>query len=109
MRESLQDDLLSGQIEAAGRCEVPARPRVVIIGAGFAGLNAAKALARAAVDVTVIERRNYHLFQPLLYQVATAGLSPAEIAMPIRAILRRQRNAKVLLGRVTGIDRHARR
>jgi NADH:ubiquinone reductase (H+-translocating) len=60
-----------------------------------------------AVDVTVIDRRNYHLFQPLLYQVATAGLSPVEIAMPIRAILRRQRNATVLLGRVTEIDRRA--
>jgi choline dehydrogenase-like flavoprotein len=87
---------------------MPARPYVVIVGAGFGGLNAAKALAGAEVDITVIDRRNYHLFQPLLYQVATAGLSPAEIAMPIRAILRRQQNAKVLLGRVTGIDKAAR-
>jgi NADH dehydrogenase len=80
------------------------RPRVVIIGAGFAGLSAAKALADAPVDVTVIDRRNYHLFQPLLYQVATAALSPADIATPIRGILRSQRNTTVLLARVTGID-----
>src|SRR5690606_3437242 len=80
------------------------RPRVVIVGAGFGGLAAAKALARAPADVTVIDRRNYHLFQPLLYQVATAGLSPAEIAWPIRSILRDQKNTRVLLGRVTGID-----
>jgi NADH dehydrogenase len=65
----------------------PQRPRVVIVGAGFGGLSAAKALARAPVDVTIIDRRNYHLFQPLLYQVATAGLSPGDIASPIRAIV----------------------
>ena len=67
------------------------RPRVVIIGAGFGGLSAAKELARAPFDVTVIDQHNYHLFQPLLYQVATAGLSPADIASPIRGILRRQK------------------
>jgi NADH dehydrogenase len=82
--------------------------RVVILGAGFGGLSAAKDLAKASVEVTVIDRRNYHLFQPLLYQVATAGLSPAEIAEPIRGILRRQANARVLLGRVQGVDRQAR-
>src|SRR5215207_6133622 len=80
------------------------RPRVVIVGAGFGGLSAAKALARAQVDVTVIDRRNYHLFQPLLYQVATAGLSPADIASPIRAILRHQANATVMLASVTSVD-----
>jgi NADH:ubiquinone reductase (H+-translocating) len=80
------------------------RPRVVIVGAGFGGLAAAKALARAPVDVTVIDRRNYHLFQPLLYQVATAALSPADIASPIRAILRHQANASVMLASVTGVD-----
>ena len=83
---------------------VPQRPRVVIIGAGFAGLTAAKDLAHALVDVTIIDQHNYHLFQPLLYQVATAGLSPAQIAAPIRSILSSQANATVRLGRVTGID-----
>jgi NADH dehydrogenase len=82
-----------------------ARPHIVIVGAGFGGLSAAHALAGAPADVTVVDRRNYHLFQPLLYQVATAGLSPAQIASPIRAILRRAGNVQVLLGRVTGIDK----
>src|SRR5262245_26202700 len=80
------------------------RPRVGILGAGFGGLSAAKALRDAPCDVLVIDRRNYHLFQPLLYQVATAALSPAEIASPIRSILSRQKNARVLMARVTGID-----
>lgn len=80
------------------------RPSVVIVGAGFGGLAAAKALARTPVDVTVIDRRNYHLFQPLLYQVATAALSPADIAWPIRSILSRQANARVLMGEVSGVD-----
>src|ERR1041385_764482 len=79
-------------------------PRVVIIGAGFGGLSAAKRLANAPFDVTIVDRHNYHLFQPLLYQVATAGLSPGDIASPIRGILRRQRNARVILGKVSGID-----
>jgi len=77
---------------------------VVIVGAGFAGLSAAKELAGAPVIVTVIDEQNHHLFQPLLYQVATAALTPAEIAMPIRHVLRRQRNALVLMDRVTGVD-----
>lgn len=85
-----------------------ARPHIVIVGAGFGGLAAAHGLAGAAVDVTVIDRRNYHLFQPLLYQVATAGLSPAQIASPIRAILRRAANVRVVLGRVSGIDKERR-
>ncbi|MBL8839048.1 MAG: NAD(P)/FAD-dependent oxidoreductase [Alphaproteobacteria bacterium] len=84
------------------------RPRVVIVGAGFGGLAAAKALAKSPVDVVVVDRRNYHLFQPLLYQVATAGLSPAEIASPIRGILRDQANARVLMARVEGVDTAAR-
>jgi NADH dehydrogenase len=85
-----------------------ARPRVVVVGAGFGGLQAAKGLRDLPVEVTVIDRRNYHLFQPLLYQVATAGLSPADIAYPIRNILRDQANTQVLLGRVIGIDKAAR-
>jgi NADH dehydrogenase len=79
-------------------------PRVVIIGAGFGGLSAAKQLARAPFNVTIVDRHNYHLFQPLLYQVATAGLSPGDIASPIRGILHRQRNANVILAKVSGID-----
>jgi len=81
------------------------RPQIVIVGAGFGGLSAAHGLRKADVDVIVIDKRNYHLFQPLLYQVATAGLSPAQIASPIRGILRRQRNATVVMGKVTGIDK----
>ncbi|MCC6847691.1 MAG: NAD(P)/FAD-dependent oxidoreductase [Deltaproteobacteria bacterium] len=80
------------------------RPHVVIVGGGFGGLAAARALRRAPVRVTLVDRRNHHLFQPLLYQVATAGLSPADIAYPIRAVLRRQRNAHVLLAEATAID-----
>jgi NADH:ubiquinone reductase (H+-translocating) len=80
------------------------RPRVVIIGAGFGGLSVARQLAQAPFEVIVIDRHNYHLFQPLLYQVATAGLSPADIASPIRGILRRQRNASVILAKVSGVD-----
>src|SRR3954452_998168 len=79
-------------------------PRVVILGAGFGGLYAARALRRERVRVTVIDRRNHHVFQPLLYQVATAGLSPGDIASPIRWILRRQKNVEVVLGDVTAID-----
>jgi NADH:ubiquinone reductase (H+-translocating) len=84
------------------------RPRVVIVGAGFGGLTAAKTLASVPVDVTIIDKHNYHLFQPLLYQVATAGLSPAQIAAPIRSILKHQVNATVRFGEVTGIDKAAR-
>jgi len=83
----------------------PVVPRIVILGAGFGGLEAAKGLRRAPADITVIDRHNYHLFQPLLYQVATAGLSPADIAYPIRSIIGGQANTRVLLGRVTGIDK----
>ena len=80
------------------------RPRILIVGAGFGGLFAAQALARVAADVTIVDRHNYHLFQPLLYQVATAGLPPSDVAWPIRSILHRQRNTTVLLGEVTAID-----
>jgi NADH dehydrogenase len=82
---------------------------VVVVGGGFGGLRATQCLEDAPVRVTLVDRRNFHLFQPLLYQVATGGLSPANIAAPLRAILRRQRNAQVLLGEVLDIDLDARR
>src|SRR5216684_5380995 len=85
------------------------RPRVVIIGAGFAGLNAAKMLSREPVNVVVVDRKNHHTFQPLLYQVALAALSPAEIASPIRSVLRKAVNTEVLLGAVTGFDLEGKR
>ncbi|MEO8925675.1 MAG: NAD(P)/FAD-dependent oxidoreductase [Caulobacteraceae bacterium] len=85
------------------------RPRVVVIGAGFGGLEAARALAGARVDVTVIDRQNHHTFQPLLYQVATAALSPADIAWPIRGLLSGQKNVRVVMAAVSGIDTVARR
>ncbi|HEV8410142.1 MAG TPA: NAD(P)/FAD-dependent oxidoreductase [Gemmatimonadaceae bacterium] len=83
---------------------MPPRPRVVIIGSGFAGLAAAKTFRGESVDVTVIDRTNHHLFQPLLYQVATAGLAPSDITVPIRWILRNERNARVVLGEVVRVD-----
>jgi NADH dehydrogenase len=86
------------------RTEASAAPRVVVVGAGFGGLWVAKTLAGAPVEITVIDRENYHLFQPLLYQVATAGLSPADIAAPIRGIVGRYPNVTVILGTVDGID-----
>ena len=96
--------------EYAGKNDAKAaRHSVVIAGAGFGGLNAALSLARAPVDVTIIDKNNFHLFQPLLYQVATGGLSPANIAAPVRAILGSQRNATVILGTVTGFDPAGRR
>ena len=81
-----------------------ARPRIVIVGGGFGGLSAAKSLKRIDADVTLIDRTNYHLFQPMLYQVATASLAPSDITAPIRFVLRRQKNVTVLLAEVTGID-----
>jgi NADH:ubiquinone reductase (H+-translocating) len=83
-------------------------PHVVVVGAGFGGLNTVRALRRARVRVTLVDRRNHHLFQPLLYQVATAALSPADIAYPVRSILRRQPNAAVLLAEAVAVDRAAR-
>ena len=79
-------------------------PRVVIVGAGFGGLETAKALRRAAVDITVVDRQNHHCFQPLLYQVTTAALSPADVAWPIRHMLARQQNVIVLMQEVRAID-----
>ena len=87
----------------------PLLPRVLIVGGGFAGLSAAKALARAPVRITLIDRRNHHVFQPLLYQVATAALSPADISAPIRTVLRRQANCEVALAEVRGVDLARRR
>jgi len=84
--------------------QVGRRSRVVVIGAGFGGLSVAKGLARSDFDVTVVDQHNYHLFQPLLYQVATAGLSPADIASPIRNILRDAKNVTVVLAKVSGVD-----
>jgi len=84
--------------------ETPSLPHVVILGGGFAGLRCARALRRAPVQITLIDRRNHHLFQPLLYQVATASLSPADIAAPIRNVLRNQPNARVWMGDVRDID-----
>src|SRR5881398_1690006 len=78
--------------------------RVVVVGGGFAGVQAVRGLRRAPVEVTLVDRQNYTLFQPLVYQVATGALSPAEIAMPLRAVFRRQRNTRVLLAEVTGFD-----
>ena len=84
--------------------EAPAAPRVVVIGAGFGGLTAGRALGDAPVRLTILDRRNFHLFQPLLYQVATAALNPSDIAAPIRNIVRRQRNTTVLLADVAAVD-----
>lgn len=83
--------------------------RVVIVGGGFGGLYAAKALKRAPVSLTLLDRRNFHLFQPLLYQVATGSLSPGEIAAPLRAVLKKQKNTQVLLGEAVDLDMHRRR
>src|SRR6201988_2121645 len=82
----------------------PGRKRVVIVGGGFAGIAAARALRRADAEVVLIDRRNHHIFQPLLYQVATSLLSPADIAAPIRQLEVKQRNLSVLLAEVTGVD-----
>jgi NADH dehydrogenase len=94
---------------AVARAPATRRPTVVVVGAGFGGLRAARALRKAPVDVVLVDRHNYHLFQPLLYQVATAGLEPEEIARPVRAILRRQSNAEFRMTEVTGLDRGGKR
>jgi NADH dehydrogenase len=96
--------IASGGPEASQTSASAAAPHVVILGGGFAGINAARALRDAPVRITLVDRQNHHLFQPLLYQVATASLSPADIAMPIRGILRGQRNAEVWMGEVVDVD-----
>src|SRR5262247_4708299 len=85
------------------------KPRIIIVGAGFGGLEAAKKLGHKDVQLTVIDRTNYHLFQPLLYQVATAALSPADIAAPVRGILSKCRNVEVILAEVESVDIEARK
>src|SRR5215467_9637264 len=82
--------------------------RVVVVGGGFGGLQTVRRLRRAPVDVTLVDRQNFHLFQPLAYQVATGGLAEAEIAAPLRGVLKRQSNARVVLAEVTGFDLGAR-
>ena len=89
--------------------EAGRRPRVVVVGAGFGGINAAMALGKLPVDVTVVDRKNHHTFQPLLYQVALAVLSPGDIAHPIRSILRDNKNTEVIMDEVTGFDTKAKR
>lgn len=97
-------DTPSASAAVPSAVERPARPRVVVVGAGFGGLAVVRGLRAAAADVVLIDRNNHHLFQPLLYQVATAALAPSDIASPIRAMLARQGNAEVLLGEVDGVD-----
>ncbi len=99
----------SGAFAAGAGLKGPEVPRVVIIGGGFAGLLCARGLARSACDITLLDRRNHHVFQPLLYQVATAGLSPAQIAAPIRRVLASQRNCRVLMAEVVSVDVPGRR
>src|SRR5216684_4516878 len=81
------------------------RPTIVIVGGGFGGLAAAKALRKTPADIILFDRNNHHLFQPLLYQVATSELTPGDIGVPIRSILRKQKNATVIMGEVTGLDK----
>src|SRR5260370_38085252 len=105
---TVDEDLATPQsVERARPTDREVMPRVVIVGAGFGGLQAARAFRNAPVQVTVIDRNNHHLFQPLLYQLATGSISPADICAPIRSVLRKQKNAEVLMGPVTGADTHA--
>jgi NADH dehydrogenase len=102
---TVDEGLVTPQSVEPAHSAVPTvQPRVVIVGAGFGGLRAATALREVPVHVTVIDRNNHHLFQPLLYQVATASLSPADICAPIRHVLRKQKNTEVLMGEITGMD-----
>ena len=98
-----------GKVRASQQETTGILPRVVIVGAGFGGLQAARTLRNVPVQLTVIDRSNHHVFQPLLYQVATAALSPADIAVPIRSILRKQRQTSVILAQVTNVDTQGQR
>lgn len=91
-----------------GKTAQGGRPKTVIVGGGFAGLSCARVLGGADTDVTLVDQRNYHLFQPLLYQAATALIGPSDIAWPIRSLLRRHKNIRTLLGTVVGVDRECR-
>src|SRR5689334_263020 len=91
-----------------GKEHKPGRKRIVIVGGGFAGIAAARALRRCEADVLIVDRRNHHIFQPLLYQVATAVLAPSEIAAPLRQLAARQGNLDILLGEATGVDLRSR-
>ena len=108
MQHQADISLRPSEEQSLRRSEPDGPIRVVVIGAGFAGLSAAQSLSHMQVALTVIDQRNHHLFQPLLYQVATAGLSPADIATPIRSLFSGRRNVRVLLGQVTGVDTLAR-
>ena len=100
---------LHGELAAASGADVMSAHRVVIVGGGFGGLQAARGLRRAGVEITLIDRRNFHLFQPLSYQVATGALSPGEVAYPLRAVFKRNRNVRVLLAEVAQLRPRAAR
>src|SRR5947208_16166367 len=105
---NVQMQAARGRLHQAGGTMDATKPRIVVVGAGFGGLEAARKLAKLPVQVTIIDRKNHHTFQPLLYQVATAGISPAEIAAPVRWILRGRKHVEVLLAGGQGFDREAR-
>src|SRR5712692_10413253 len=99
----MSDSTLNSNGQGGGSS--PYTPRVVIVGGGFGGLAAAKALGKAPVEVILIDRTNHHVFQPLLYQVATSVLAPSQMSSPIREVLRRHKNTTVIMGEVTGVDK----
>src|SRR5437660_3078370 len=108
-QSAIDEMILASTRLCSGANEMAEKHRVVILGGGFGGLAAAQKLKRAPVEVALIDRRNFHLFQPLLYQVATGSLSPGEIAAPLRGVLSKQKNARVLLGEAVDVDPVAKR